>query len=507
MTVQSPSIDTFLIPEKITIGAKRLDKWRYIAWVLYDIANTFYASGVLTLLSLTWILVVAQQNGFDYPEATLIYNYTIAIASVILAVLLPILGSMSDVLQQRKNYVIFFTVVCLVSTTVFLLSNNLWIILVVFAISMIAYQLSQVFYDAMLPGIVPPGREARLSSLAIALGYLGGAAIAGIGFFLSQNHDAPNADIDKGVITLGYSKILVIAVIIGFALLAIPLIFVKETNWEEVNKLVFVSETEWEEQDEDVIDHLPEKRDSMWDIAKRSFNELNETFLDIYRNNRGMFFYIIAYFIIADVANLIGLITVAFMRDAIHLSENDIYLIVAISGLSLIIFTYPIGRIIDKYGAKSGFQIIGILWLSAFTILIFEGIFFPNFFVFLAAAFLGPALSGVWVSQRQMVLELVPNEESLGRYFGLTKFSGKLSSALGPIIFSGTLFFFDKRIGTSLETAYRWSIFALALLLTLGFIVLHLKVPNKHEEFLNRKKRILQALHNAETGMSVVEDT
>ena len=92
-----------------------------------------------------------------------------------MAVMLPILGAMSDVTQQRKNYVVFFTIICIASTWLFIIANDLLLVLILFSISMITYQWAQVFYDSMLPGIVPPGKEAKLSSIAITIGYFGGA--------------------------------------------------------------------------------------------------------------------------------------------------------------------------------------------------------------------------------------------------------------------------------------------------------------------------------------------
>ena len=98
---------------------QKLNKKRYAAWVLYDVANTFYASGILSFISLVWIQVIAQQNGYTYGDATALYSLVIAVASVFMAVMLPILGAMSDVTQQRKNYVVFFTVICIASTWLF----------------------------------------------------------------------------------------------------------------------------------------------------------------------------------------------------------------------------------------------------------------------------------------------------------------------------------------------------------------------------------------------------
>ncbi|MCE7733957.1 MAG: hypothetical protein GPJ54_03705, partial [Candidatus Heimdallarchaeota archaeon] len=120
-----------------------------------------------------------------------------------------------------------------------------------------------------------------------------------------------------------------------------------------------------------------------------------------------------------------------------------------------------------------------------------------KFVIFIAAAFMGPALSGVWVSQRQMVLELVPNDEEIGRYFGMTKFSGKLSSAIGPILFFSTFKFVETLYSgndSQIQIAYRYSIATLTIFLAVGFYIMMKYVPNKSKEFKIRKKRISDVL-------------
>lgn len=488
---------------------KTLNRKHFTAWVLYDVANTFYASGILSFTSLTWIQVIGQRNGMSYGTATYYYSLMLSVASVFMAVLLPILGSLSDVTQQRKNYVTFFTAICLVSTFLFLVLDSFWPVLIVFAISMITYQWAQVFYDAMLPSVVPPGREAKLSSIAITIGYLGGAIITGYGYLLAQNHQAPNADPAKGIITLGYTEQMAYAVIVGFTILAIPIFFVREQNWEEVNALVFLNELdEWQaiydafmDQTRDPNDsEYMKNRPSVFRLAKESLMELGDTFKDIAKNNRGMFFYIISYFIIADLANLIAVINIAYLRDGVGLTEHGVYVLVWFSGISLIIVTPIIGVICDKYGAKRGFGVVAFLWFTALVIMMLEGWLLPLNSIYVAAVAIGPALSGVWVCQRQMVLELVPNDEEIGRYFGLTKFSGKLSSAVGPLIFA-TIFLFVQEIykNTSqnyVPIAYRWSLFALGLFLALGFYILNRFVPNKSQEFRARKKRVSEIIES-----------
>ena len=57
--------------------AIKLNVPRYIAWMIYDMANTFYASGILTLMAATWFLVRIQQAGQNYGYANSVFNLTL----------------------------------------------------------------------------------------------------------------------------------------------------------------------------------------------------------------------------------------------------------------------------------------------------------------------------------------------------------------------------------------------------------------------------------------------
>ena len=450
---------TDIVDDEMVAAMYDLDKKKYFSWVSYDIANTFYASGILTLVIANWILIVGQNNGFTYATSFSIFNATLSTASVFMAILLPVLGAISDIKQDRKSFVVLFSSMCVLSTAVFAYSSNFWVVLIFFAISMISYQWAQMFYDSMLPGVVPPGKEARLSSIAIALGYLGGLLITLYSYIISQTGEQPVSNPENGTITFGYLPLLIPPIIIGFIIFMLPITRVKETDWSKLTKIVEL--TEDGELSEEDIEEIETEEPSIMAAAKGAFGELLETFRDIKANNIGMFYYIIAYFIIADLANLIVLITTLYLRDVLVMPEDEVFYVLGTTGAGLIFLSYFVGQICDRWGAKRGFQSISVLWISALTIFMLEGIVLPRFTIYIAALLIGPALSGVWISQRQMVLELVPDENSLGRYFGLTKFSGKLSSAAGPFIFGSVFYLFNTIWGQTNASSFRFSILVL----------------------------------------------
>ena len=215
--------------DKIT----KLNLKNYLSWLSYDVANTFYAGGILQLMALSWVLVKGQENGLSYIEANNMFQITLSVSSIFMAIMLPILGSISDVLNERKRFLLVFTAIAIISTYFFSIASNIYVILVVFSISMIFYQWAQVFYDSQLQGVVPPGREAQLSSIAVAIGYLGGGFVIVYAAFLSSN--APNADPLQGPLTLGYFPELIYLIIGGFFVFSLPMILVNEIDWASLS--------------------------------------------------------------------------------------------------------------------------------------------------------------------------------------------------------------------------------------------------------------------------------
>jgi MFS transporter, UMF1 family len=79
----------------------------------------------------------------------------------------------------------------------------------------------------------------------------------------------------------------------------------------------------------------------------------------------------------------------------------------------------------------------------------------------------GPALGGTWTAQRIMVVELAPKEK-FGEFFGFSKLSGKLSSAIGPFVW-GTIMLSYDFIG---KYAYGWAMISVGIIMALGLFII-----------------------------------
>ena len=159
-----------------------MDKKKYYSWILYDWANSAYATIVLAGF---FPIIFAEYYAANFQETTrtLILGIANSSASLILIVFAPILGIIADRKNNRKLFLIFFALLGITST--FLLSfagqDNWALASVFFSISLLGFMLSNVFYDSMLLTFDNKESYDTISSYGYAFGYLGG----GIAFVLS----------------------------------------------------------------------------------------------------------------------------------------------------------------------------------------------------------------------------------------------------------------------------------------------------------------------------------
>jgi UMF1 family MFS transporter len=170
------------------------------AWCSYDIANSAYNLIITTVLFPLYYQSVTSTafNGNIVPflgfsiKNTVLYDYTIAFAYLIIILLSPILSGIADFGGYRKRFMQFFTL--LGSTACFLMfwftGNNLLfgLLLVVFAV--IGYAGSLVYYNSFLPIIATSDKHDKISAKGFSFGYAGSMFLLIICLVTIQNYSS-----------------------------------------------------------------------------------------------------------------------------------------------------------------------------------------------------------------------------------------------------------------------------------------------------------------------------
>src|SRR6059036_2849645 len=83
-----------------------------VGWVLYDLANTIFSMGVISLLFPLWV-----RDAVGAEKADARYGVITAISMGIIFVLSPLLGAMTDRAKRRMPFLLGSTLLCVALTT------------------------------------------------------------------------------------------------------------------------------------------------------------------------------------------------------------------------------------------------------------------------------------------------------------------------------------------------------------------------------------------------------
>lgn len=148
------------------------------AWALYDLANSAFATTVITAIFPVYFTSVA---GADLPpgEATRLLARTTTIALATSALLAPFLGALADHAPIKKRLLgLFAAIGCIATGCLMLAARGDWFLAAVcFGIANVGFTGSLTFYDSLLPHIAGKDDIDRVSSAGFALGYLGGGVL------------------------------------------------------------------------------------------------------------------------------------------------------------------------------------------------------------------------------------------------------------------------------------------------------------------------------------------
>jgi UMF1 family MFS transporter len=171
-------------------------------WAMYDWANSVYN---LVITSTIFPAYYESMTG-DGNDATIndkvtflgrefvntsLYNYALAIAFLIVAIMSPLLSSIADYKGNKKSFLRFFmtmgSITC--SSLFFFTESNLGFGLLCSIIACVGYWSSIVFYNSFLPEIAAPEDRDRISAKGFSYGYTGSVILQVICFVFVLKND------------------------------------------------------------------------------------------------------------------------------------------------------------------------------------------------------------------------------------------------------------------------------------------------------------------------------
>ena len=380
--------------------AHQITRRAVTGWVLYDLANTIFSMGVISLVFPLW---VRDAVGAERADAR--YGVITAISMGIIFVLSPLLGAMTDRARTRMPFLMISTGICVALTTL-LGRGPFMMTAVLFIIANAAYQAGLQFYDALLPEVSTPENRGRIGGIGVGVGYFGSYIAVGLSLLLTVK-DKP---VDKTLLFTLYA--------IAFLLFSIPcLLFVKERGNPNPRPINLAA---------------------MIDSLRGTYGALrhSQRFPGLLRFLIGRVFYTDA---INTVINIMVLYTVN-VAVASGLKKNQGEAKAQLIMLFAITFAvaggFAWGWLADKIGPRRTLRHVLHFWMCIFVIAALVGILkLPLLFMFVVAALAGFALGGVWAADRPFMLRLTPPDR-IGEFYGLYGMVGRFSAITGPIVWA-----------------------------------------------------------------------
>ncbi|MCD8345574.1 MAG: MFS transporter [Oscillospiraceae bacterium] len=365
-------------------------------WVLYDVGNSAFTMLVATLLPI-YFHVLTTSEGISETDYLAYWGYTTSIATIIVAVLGPTLGTASDIKGVKK--IIFMAAMFIGAIGCIALGfiqSWLWF-LILFAIAKIAYQLSLVVYDSMLTDVTSDERMDEISSQGYAWGYIGSCVpfIICIAIYALQT---------MGILPISLGVAMAIDFIITavwWVAMAIPLV----RSYKQV--------------------HYVEKTDKP---VVSSLKRLGGVFKELGQNKKALFFLIAFFFYIDGVYTIIDMATT--YGESLGLSSIGLVLALLVTQFVAFPAALFFGRLSRKY--ESGKLLI--ICIVAYFFIVVYAIFLRQLYQFwILAVAVGLFQGAIQSLSRSYFAKIIPPEKS-GEYFGIYDICGKGASFIGTTL-------------------------------------------------------------------------
>ena len=409
-----------------------------IAWCVYDWANSAFPTVIVTFVFSVYFV---DGVAVDKITGTKQWAYALSLSGVAIALLSPVLGAIADSAGPRKPWLGFFSAMTIVC------AGLLWFsypdpsfaiyALVVFSIANISFEVSQVFYNAMLPTIVLNDKIGQLSGWGWGLGYIGGLACLVLLLTVFVQAKPPPLGLDTG--QSEHVRIIGPVVALWFALFCLPL-------------FVFVTD-------------VPSRGVRPLQAARKGINTLISTIRKV-RSYRNIAWFLCARLYYVDGMNTMFAFGAVYARGTFEMSLEEVIMFAIAMNVTAGIGAASFGWIDDYLGSKKTIAIaLGGLICLGIPLLLVETKLWFWVFGLLLGLFMGPAQA----ASRSMMARIAPAEYRT-EMFGLFAFSGRATAYVGPFVLGTLTYVFDsQRVGMSTIVGF----------LGAGLIILLWKVPEE----------------------------
>ena len=401
---------------------------------MYDWANSAFATSVMAgffpvFFKKYWC------EGLDITQSTALLGFSNSIAGILIGILAPLLGIVSDIKARKKTSLgVFASLGILMTGLMYVIPSGEWMIAAfIYILASVGFAGGNIFYDSLIVGIASPKRLDMVSGLGYAMGYAGGGLLFAVNVWMVLSPE-----------TFG----------IGSQEMAIRISFLSVSLWWMIFSFpifLFVSE--------------PVKGQTAHNTLKDGMRELILTLRQI-GSLKPVLIFLIAYYLYIDGVDTIVRMALDYGLS-IGLRVNDLITALLITQFIGFPSALGFGYLGNRLGTKTGILIA----IGVYLIVSVWGAFIDTKEEFYALAIVvGMVQGGIQALSRSFYARIIPEKRS-AEFFGFYNLMGKFAAVIGPGLI-GTVAILLRTVGFGSEISSRMSIATISLLFVAGGVML-----------------------------------
>jgi UMF1 family MFS transporter len=413
-------------------------------WAMYDWANSVYNLVITSTIFPAYYEAVTgdgNENTLidkikigDYEFSnTALYNYILAIAFVIVAIMSPILSSIADYRGNKKQFLRFFCTMGSLScaSLYFFDSDHITGGLISVIIACVGFWSSLVFYNSYLPEIAAPEDRDRISAKGFMMGYIGSVLLQIICFVFVLKPELFGITVGK-------------ASQISFLLVGVWWV---SFGWLDISRLP---------QSKGV------KGAHSKNLITQGYKELHKVWIEL-KTQPLLKQFLVSFFFYNMGVQTVMLAATLYGKSELNIPTTNLIIAILIIQLVAIPGAHLMAKLASKWGNFNTLMVAILIWIGGCIM----GYYLPRNSVmpfYSLAIIVGFVMGGIQSVSRSTYSKLMPETHDTTSYFSFYDVTEKVAIVIGMFSFG----FINEITGSQ-----RNSVLALCIFFIIGFVLLY----------------------------------
>ena len=413
-------------------------------WAMYDWANSVYNLVITsTIFPAYYEAVTGDGNentlidkikigNYEFSN-TALYNYILAIAFVIVAIMSPILSSIADYRGNKKQFLRFFCTMGSLScaSLYFFDSDHIMGGLISVIIACVGFWSSLVFYNSYLPEIAAPEDRDRISAKGFMMGYIGSVLLQIICFVFVLKPELFGITVGK-------------ASQISFLLVGVWWV---SFGWLAISRLPASKGV---------------KGAHSKNLFTQGYKELHKVWIEL-KTQPLLKQFLVSFFFYNMGVQTVMLAATLYGKSELNIPTTNLIIAILIIQLVAIPGAHLMAKLASKWGNFNTLMVAILIWIGGCIM----GYYLPRNSVmpfYSLAIIVGFVMGGIQSVSRSTYSKLMPETHDTTSYFSFYDVTEKVAIVIGMFSFG----FINEITGSQ-----RNSVLALCIFFIIGFVLLY----------------------------------